>query len=73
MPTRWFGAVVVSSPVYTATFKTPLPAGIHVEVVTDSQGSVLIASADGATKTDAQALLAAGFNAVSQAWQAASA
>lgn len=58
----------MTDPVFTATFKAPLPAGLRVQVVTDEQGTVLIASADGATEAAAQALLASGFAAVSQAW-----
>lgn len=60
----------MTDPVFTATFKAPLPAGLRVQVVTDEQGSTLIASVDASTEAEAQAALAAGFDAVSAAWQA---
>jgi hypothetical protein len=61
----------MADPVFTATFKAPLPAGLRVQVVTDEQGSVLIASVDAATEALAQAALASAFNQVSAAWQQA--
>lgn len=57
----------------TATFKAQLPPGVRVQVVDDSNGVTLIASADAATFKDAQTLLAAGFTAVQEAWTQATA